>query len=424
MRKKTALRFASALGLFGLIGILVEAGPFSISPAKAAQTNTRDCANITFGTGTTSDSGRSVTSSSYSSEGLVFTLDSATTAYSYAKGNPARMGKTSAVGSLTFSFPSCVVSAARLYAYQYGTDGDAVVSVSTSAISQAKTATISATDVPTLTDLSGTNIYLFTGLDNNAGDSSTTITISSDGSNRFYLAKILFTLNGTPDAPTSSSSAAASSNSSSSSDMTTSSSSAQATYYRVAPNTSSGTTANVYSVSYLNGGYQGTLVKTLTKGAYYTTYEDVAAYFQAFAAMPGNYMCADGDDSSGYSTTKNKAYAVYGEDARLWFTYHRTTGYMTQIPVYNTYGDGTNEATYYEIDISTSWTSYSGNRGAERLMATPYGIQTYGVVPVVFHTTDHYSTFTEYYNYSGGWGPSFASRAAYTAPTTVTYTVA
>jgi hypothetical protein len=97
---------------------------------------------------------------------------------------------------------------------------------------------------------------------------------------------------------------------------------------------------------------------------------------------------------------------------------------MTQVPVYNTYGDGTNEATYYEIDISTSWSSYNSNRGAERLMAMPYGLTQYGVVPVIFHTTDHYATFKEYLNYSEGWGTSFSGRSDYSMPSTVTYTIA
>jgi hypothetical protein len=197
----------------------------------------------------------------------------------------------------------------------------------------------------------------------------------------------------------------------------------QYTYYRIAPVTSSGTTANVYSVVWNSSSsqYVATVAKTLTKGTYYTTYQDVAEYWVAFSAMPANYMCADGDSSSGYSTTKNKAYTAYGQSARLWFTYHRTTGYMQQVPVYNTYGDGSNEATYYEIDISSSWSSYSSNRGALRNMAMPYGVTAYGVGPVIFYTGDHYSSFIEYYNYDGGWGPSFTGRSDYTAPTTITY---
>lgn len=192
----------------------------------------------------------------------------------------------------------------------------------------------------------------------------------------------------------------------------------------MAPAASSSSNAPIYSVSYEGNHYAGHLVKTLSKGTYYTSYDDVAAYWQAFGEMPANYMCADGDDSSGYQATKNKAYVAYGTSARLWFTYHRTSGYMNQVPVYNTYGDGSNKATYFEIDISTNWSSYSGNRGAERLMAMPYGLTEYGDVPVIFHTTDHYDTFTEYLNYSSGWGTSFSGRSDYSMPATVSYNIA
>jgi hypothetical protein len=161
------------------------------------------------------------------------------------------------------------------------------------------------------------------------------------------------------------------------------------------------------------------VTKTLTKGSYYTTYEDVAAYWIGFGELPVNYVMAT---SSTKDTKKAEAYSKYGEAARLWFTYHLTSGYMNQIPSYNTYGDGANAATYYEFDISSDWTSYSSNRGALRLMAMPYGLTQYGVMPVIFYTPDHYASFSEYYNYSGGWGEYFTDQSSYKAPTTVSVT--
>lgn len=421
MKKKNLLTLSAGMATLALLGVIISANPRSFDMARAVNT-TQACAKIEFGEGTTGDSGKALTSSGYIfSPGFSATLSTCTKTYSAGSGNPARMGTTSAQGVVTFSFDSMVVTSIRLYAYQYGSDGNATVTLATSASSD-KTATIPTTAAPNLDDLAGDGIYLFTGLDGGTGASSTSLTISSDGSNRFYLAKILFTINGSSSSTSSSS--AMSSSAATSSSTTTSSSQASSTPYRVAPNVSNGTSAPVYAVSSSGGSYKGTLVTALTKGAYYTTYEDVAAYWQAFGTMPGNYMCADGDSSSGYSTTKAKAYTAYGESARLWFAYHRTTGYMTQVPVYNTYGDGTNEATYYEIDISTSWSSYNSNRGAERLMAMPYGLTQYGVVPVIFHTTDHYATFKEYLNYSEGWGTSFAGRSDYSMPSTVTYTIA
>lgn len=189
--------------------------------------------------------------------------------------------------------------------------------------------------------------------------------------------------------------------------------------YRVNPKTSTASTLNLYSVTRSGSSFVSTVTKTLTKGSYYTTYEDVAAYWIGFGQLPVNYVLAT---SSTKDTKKSEAYSLYGEAARLWFTYNRTTGYMTQFPPYNTYGDGVNQATYYELDIASNWSSYSSNRGAIRLVAMPYGLTQYGVMPVIFYTPDHYASFTEYYNYSGGWGESFTDQSSYQAPTTVSVT--
>jgi hypothetical protein len=275
MKKKTALRFVSALGLFGLIGVLLEAGPFSISPAKAAQTNARDCASIVFGTTATSGS-IAVTSSDYTATGLTVTMGTPTKVFSGGLGSTAKFGSSSAKGSLTFTFSSTVVTAVRLYAYQYGSDGAATLSVTTSAISAAKTASISATDVPTLTDLSGINIYLFTGLDNDAGAASTSITITTTTNIRFHLAKILFTLNGAPDTTTSSSSAAASSTPSSSTDSTASSSTDPAA------TTITFTSSTSTSKSYTTGNY-GTITSGSFSYGYYRTYQDTGTFVRLVA---------------------------------------------------------------------------------------------------------------------------------------------
>jgi ribonuclease. len=152
----------------------------------------------------------------------------------------------------------------------------------------------------------------------------------------------------------------------------------------------------------------------LSKGHYYTSYEEVAAYWTGFGELPVNYVCADGDDSSSCKDTKNKYFPTYGEDTRCWFTYHRTSGYMTQVPEYN----GT-IPTYFECDISSNWGSYQSNRGAYRLVALPDGVKNYGTDPVIFYTADHYDTFTEYYNRDGGWWQSFAGRGDYLEPETV-----
>ncbi|MCI2111331.1 MAG: hypothetical protein LKK13_03190 [Bacilli bacterium] len=188
--------------------------------------------------------------------------------------------------------------------------------------------------------------------------------------------------------------------------------------YRVEPKTaeSGSSSLGVYSVALSGGSYVSTLTKILTEGTYYTDREDVAAYWIGFGELPANYVNADGDHSSSCQDTKDKGYEIYGESTRLWFTYHRDDGYMTQVPEYNPDGS---KPTYYEIDIASSWSSYYGSRGALRLVGMPYGLVQYGADPVIFYTSDHYGTFSEYYNYSGGWGAVFADRSDYVKPTTV-----
>jgi len=270
MKKKTGLRFAGALGLFGLIGVLIEAGPFSLSPAKAGQTDVKTCASIVFGT-TASSSGTEINSSDYTvSDKLAVTLSSQTKVFSDGSGATAKFGNSSIKGSLTFSFSSMVVSAVRLYAYQYSGDGAATISVTTSAISEAKTATISATDVPVLTDVAGTNIYLFTGLDDNAGSASTSMTITTTTNIRFHLAKILFTLNGAPDSTTNSSAASSMADSSASS-----SAEAIATTITLGSSTST-------SKSYATGNY-GTITSGSFSYAYYRTYQDAGTFVRLIA---------------------------------------------------------------------------------------------------------------------------------------------
>jgi hypothetical protein len=223
---------------------------------------------------------------------------------------------------------------------------------------------------------------------------------------------------------TSSVEASSATSSSSLTSSTTSVSYITSSIIRAQPITASGTSTPLYALYNDNGTYRGANVKTLSKGSYYVSYAEVAAYWVAFGEMPANYYCADGDSSSGYMNSKNAAYAKYGEAARLWFTYHRTDGYMNQVPAYFTYQDNY-YVTYYEMDISSSWSSYYSGRGALRVMGMPYGLKQYEEpCRVAFYTSDHYDTFKEYLNYRDGWGSSFASRSDYIEPTTIPYAIA
>jgi hypothetical protein len=192
--------------------------------------------------------------------------------------------------------------------------------------------------------------------------------------------------------------------------------------------TSSSTSVSVYSVSYSNGLYRGTVVKTLSKSATYTDWEEVCLYYQAFKALPSNYVYYA--SSSALDEAKSDAYATYGSAARLYTYYSRTNGYIPCFPTVNS------TSNYIEADIaltSAYASSASWNRGAGRLIIIPLGCKQYGSDPVIFKTEDHYANFMEHYNYSGGWGPEFDGETGqtesphgntYTKPTTVTFTIA
>jgi uncharacterized protein YjdB len=180
--------------------------------------------------------------------------------------------------------------------------------------------------------------------------------------------------------------------------------------YRIAPQYagSSATSATYYTVTYSNGMYRVTATHTITKNAEYTTYDDVAAYYQAFKGYPSNY-------STSISYTGNE---------RLISNYSRTanTGYWANINTTR------NAAAYVELDIavagSTSYKS-SSTRGVLRVVVCPGGFNDYGTDPVCLYTGNHYSSFIEYQNHYGGWGDAFngegTTYSARTKLTTVTY---
>jgi uncharacterized protein YjdB len=169
----------------------------------------------------------------------------------------------------------------------------------------------------------------------------------------------------------------------------------QYTYYRVAPQYagSSATTSTYYTVAYSNGMYRVTATHTLTKNSEYTTYDDVAAYYQAFKGYPSNYVA------------KNSC--QYTGNQRCISTYTKTsnTGYLTNINAIR------NGSSYIELDIATAGsTSYSSSstRGVIRVVVFPDGFSDYGSAPVLLYTSDHYAIFVEYGNSYGNWGKQFA----------------
>jgi hypothetical protein len=179
---------------------------------------------------------------------------------------------------------------------------------------------------------------------------------------------------------------------------------------------------NVYNVSYTSGLYKGMVVKTLTKGTVYTDPSDVSLYYQAFTALPKNYLHYT---SSNLTKVKKTAYNTYGTSARLYTEYSRTDGYTQYFPTLNTYY-------YTEADIavdSTYASSASWNRGTGRLVIVPSGVTTYGSDPWIVKTIDHYEHFCEFYNYGNAFGSLFNGEGgtgdgAWVEPTTVTWTAA
>jgi hypothetical protein len=416
MKKKVVLGLSSALVLSLLIGSLAEGG--NLLNVRGETVNAQSCGTILFGEGTTADSGTALTAASYTMtglDGLGLSASTITKVYSKAAGNPARFGTNSAVGELTFSFSSSVITSVRLYAYQYGNDGEATVSLSTSAISaNPLTASVTVTSAPSLDSLSGDGIYLFTGLDQGNGTSSTSLTVKSDGSNRFYLAKILLTLNGS--ASPASSSVASSSSSSKTSSAGASSQSSGATYYRVASTLTTASTAPIYDVTFSSGSYIGTQITTISKTQDCLTYEDVCAYYAAYRQVPPNYKTS-------------KALALkYGTAGRVVSTYVKgeysgSNDYSVKLGTFrNSSGD------YLELDIDLDGTYNDGStitRGAGRVVVVVDGISEYSdSSPVCFYTADHYTTLQEYHNRYHGWSADFTSYDTHAFAPTVTFTVA
>jgi hypothetical protein len=431
MKNKTPKSLCCLIAVLGF-AFVVAMPLFESKFVIAGDNSNRICGDITFGTTTNDSDGTAVTIADLTTTNISVSSITPTKAFCKGSGYACRFGTGSLVGTLVFNFSSSyVITKIKVLAFEYGTDGAVSMNVQTSALSSALTQTISTVSAPDISNSSTDAGYVFTGLDGGSGFSSTSLTISST-SDRFYVAKIVLTIGGSSALGSSSSggsvastsssgisssgvsSGNVSSGSASSRSGSSSSSQSNSTYYRVAPKTSSTTSTTVYTVASALGSYYSTSVKTLTKGTYYTSYPDVAAYYQAFGEVPSNYSFAT---SSNENTVKAAGYTKYGESARLWFSYSRTDGYMTQVPQYNTSGGS---LVYYEIDISSNWSSYSSNRGALRLMAMPFGCQEYGTDPVIFYTSDHYVSFYEYYNYSGGWGPDFTGRTDYVVPSTVT----
>ncbi len=180
--------------------------------------------------------------------------------------------------------------------------------------------------------------------------------------------------------------------------------------YRITPIKVEGDEFTVYNVKYDTRGYLAhPTTLTIKKSDYCLTYETVALYYQAFREVPPNYVTdksLSGDDLRYVST----------------YTYGSYTGSNSYTGALGTFNNQ-NKGKYLELDIKLN--SYSlRSRGTGRVVIVVDGIADYGDEPVCYFTSDHYSTFYEFYNYATGWGPSFKGVGSKTStrqiPTTVT----
>ncbi len=408
--KSVVTLLTSALVL-GLIPVMTAMA--SSHEANASGTT----GSIAFGTSKDSSSTTAVTLSALTTSSLSISSITSSKVYMPSSGYAARFGSGSAVGSLKFTFSSSrIISSVQIYSSLYGSDSGSILEVATSAHTSYVTNTISSTAF---------SAYDFPNLDNGASSASSSLTLATTSSGkRLYVSRIVVTFGGgsSSSSANSTSSSSWSSSISSSASSSTSSQTEAAGAYRIAPITSNSSAVNVYNVSYTSGLYKGTVVKTLTKGAVYTDPSDVSLYFQAFSALPKNYLHYT---SSTLTSVKKTAYNTYGTSARLYTEYSRTNGYTTYFPTLNTYY-------YTEADIavdSTYASSTTWNRGTGRLVIVPSGIAMYGNSPWIVKTIDHYEHFAEFYNYDSAFGSLFNGEGgtgygAWVQPTTVIWTAA
>jgi hypothetical protein len=399
-----------------LLGVLALGASTAVSAGmqNVQATNATSTATITFGTSLTSNA-TTLSKSAIQTSGISLASISASRVYG-TYGYAARFGSSSYAGSLKLTFSNTVIiSAVSVYAQVYGYDYDCGLKVATSAHTAYSTQYVTSSSFVA---------YTFSNLDNNDGDASSTLTLANaSAGDRFYVSKVVVTF-GSASTPVPSdpepSDPVTPSEPSTSEGSTTSQAEVNGAY-RIAPVTSSSSSVNVYNISYQSGLYRGTVVKTLTKSSIYTDPGDVSLYYQAFKALPKNYVHYT---SSTLSSAKSSAYRLYGRSARLYTEYSRTDGYTRYFPTLNTYR-------YTEADIavdSTYASSSSWNRGVGRLVIVPGGAKVYGSAPVIFKTVDHYAHFAEFYNYYNGFGSLFNGQngtgyGSWVQPTTITYTI-
>ncbi|HAS56778.1 MAG TPA: hypothetical protein DCR94_06080 [Firmicutes bacterium] len=163
-------------------------------------------------------------------------------------------------------------------------------------------------------------------------------------------------------------------------------------YYRVAPKFETSSTIAFYNLD-------GSIYKTIRKSTledpstWYIDPIDLAFYYSSFRSLPVNYIFNDTNLASSSLQTQlnkfNKKGRLYSKD------YSRVDGYMASIPEPYEYK-------YFEIDIAKENSSYTAkSRGRNRLVVVYNGLKQYNsTAPIIFYTTNHYSSFKEFTNFA------------------------
>lgn len=185
--------------------------------------------------------------------------------------------------------------------------------------------------------------------------------------------------------------------------------------YRLPASKVSGDEFTVYNVKYDTEKYlKYPTTLTIKKTDYCLTYETVALYYQAFRCAPPNYFTKSQfkNMSSIDSSYRQISTYTYG-------SYTGSNGYTDALGTFNNKSNGK----YLEFDIALSSSYKYTDRGAGRVVVVVDGITDYGSDPVCYFTLDHYSHFSEFYNYATGWGEKFLGAGQSTSqrkiPTTI-----
>ncbi len=214
-------------GKFIAAGVAVAAGTLLttlgglVLPSIADSQNTYRCADITFGTGN-SDRGNTPDFGSVTVTNIELPSFSSDKVYQ-SDGGSLRFSSKGGDGSLTITFADELhITAVRLIASVYNSDSGVQATVSFGGPEETYTVDISNSNEPSMDAYSGEGHYAYTLA---SSEPVSLMTISGKKSKRFYLYKIVFTLNEESRIPSGGQSTSSTVSSSSSSSESSSSSS-------------------------------------------------------------------------------------------------------------------------------------------------------------------------------------------------------